>query len=103
MVKQDAAAILQIVFEAADIPVSIHLELCSMSMHFSKNELTLVSWAVWEVHNSFALNVVVHEFSFVNFARVCEVVFAVAVELTLHEVAFVVASLELESSGAWPT
>ena len=100
MVKQDAAAILQVVFEAADVPVSIYLKLCTMSVHFSENELTLVSRAVREVHDSFALNVVVHKFSFVNFASVCEVVFSVAVELTLYKVAFVVASFELKSSDA---
>ena len=71
-----------------------------MSVHFSKHKGALVPRSVWEVHDSFSLNVVVHEFSLVDLACVCKVVFSISVELALYKVTFVVAAFEFEPACA---
>ena len=93
-----ALAIGLVVLPLALVDVSIWVITNSLPTHFALFELPLVLALVRPDHDALSFHLVVLELPGVDLAGVSEVVLAVALELSIHEVAFVLTTLELELS-----
>lgn len=99
-VVEHARAVLDVVFPLSYEAVAAGPHLGAPALHLTALELSFVNGLVGPHHFSFALHIVVLELTLVEAARIGEVVLPDAMELTIDEVALVVAALELESALA---
>ena len=91
---------LKVIFPVADVPVSVHEMLRAFTVHFPIFKLPFVSRFIWPDHSTFAIHIIIFEFTFVQFSGVSEKVLAVAVKLTVNEIALIISALEFESAMA---
>lgn len=87
---------LYVVLPLSDKPITACPDLGTSSFHLSIFKFSVVYGLVRPSHLAFALHVVVLELAFVEAAGVGEVVLSEAMELTIDEISFVIASFELE-------
>jgi len=99
-VEEHPVAMHQIVPELTNVFVPIGLYLGAFSVHFSLFKLPLVPASIWPRHDALTLHIIVFKFTFIQFGCVCEVVLSVPMKLTVDEITFVEAALELEAALA---
>jgi hypothetical protein len=92
---------LLVILPVTNVSISVRKMLSTFSVHLANFEVTFISWLVWPDHDTFAVHVIIFEFSLVELAGIREVIFAVAVELAVNEVSLVVASFKFEAAVAW--
>lgn len=95
-VVEHAGSVLYVIFPLSDKSIAACPSLGTSSLHLSTFEFSFIDGLVRPHHLSFTLHVVVFELSFVKAARVSEVVLSDAMELTINEITFVVATFKLE-------
>lgn len=91
---------LEVVFPIANIPIAISKVLGAFTMHFSCLKITFIPRLIRPDHDTFAIHVVIFEFTLIELARISKVVLAVPVKLAVNKVSFIVAPLELKSAIA---
>jgi len=89
---------LQIISPHSFILVSIWPDFSSLAFHFAIDKFSFVLGVVWPYHHTITYDVVLMEFSVINFAGICKVVLALPFKLTINEVTLIVVSIKLKSS-----
>jgi len=97
-IKPYARSILNIISPLPYILVTIRKQLGAFTLHLAILKVTFESRLVGPYHHTFAVHIVILKFSFVQFARICEVILSEAMELTIEKFAFIVSTLKLEST-----
>jgi len=91
---------LLVIFPLTYVSISVAKVLGPSSVQLANFEVALISWFVGPDHDALAVHVIQFEIAFVELAGIREVILPVAVELTIDEVAIVVASFEFEAAVA---
>jgi len=87
---------LYIVLPLSNKPIAACPDLSTSSFHLSAFEFAFIDGLVGPCHLAFALHIIVLKRALVESAGVSEVVLSEAMELTIDEIALVIASFELE-------
>jgi len=82
------------------IDITIGVGSLTHALHLSLHKLALILAQIWPCHHTFSMELILNELTLVHFARICEVILALTMKLSLFKITIVSAAFKFKSSFA---